>query len=164
MPRRPVRANAAALVFALLVLATVAAFALAQRVKRDPLVLDRAHFRSVKTKVHEPSGCRPVRIRIRFRVTQSDDATVQIVKPGGHPVAILAREEFLKRYHVFTFYWNGHNRADDPAPPGRYKLQVDLLGQDRHLVTPGTIEMVRLKHAGSSARSARFCAVARTFS
>ena len=39
MPRRKV--DAAAVVFALLVVATVAAFAYAQRVKRDPLLLDR---------------------------------------------------------------------------------------------------------------------------
>jgi hypothetical protein len=164
MPRRPAKAHAAAVVFALLVLATVAAFALAQRVKRDPLVLDRAHFRAIKTKVHEPSGCRPVRVRIRFRVTQSDDATVRIVKPSGHLVATLAREQFLKRYHFFTFYWDGRNRAGDPAPVGRYKLQVDLLGQDRHLVTPGTIELARVKRAESGPGSARVCTVARTFS
>ena len=43
MPRS--RADrAAALVFALLALATLAAFAWAQRVKRDPLVLDRVTF------------------------------------------------------------------------------------------------------------------------
>ena len=39
MPRR--RIDAAAVVFALLVIATLAAFAYAQRVKRDPLVVDR---------------------------------------------------------------------------------------------------------------------------
>ena len=39
MPRRKV--DAAAVVFALLVVATVAAFAYAQRVKRDPLLVDR---------------------------------------------------------------------------------------------------------------------------
>ena len=50
MPKRPsegeapVSPRAAAVVFALLVLATVAAFAYAQRLKRDPLVLDRVSF------------------------------------------------------------------------------------------------------------------------
>jgi len=39
MPRR--KADLAAVVFALLVVATLAAFAYAQRVKRDPLLLDR---------------------------------------------------------------------------------------------------------------------------
>lgn len=162
MPRP--RVNAAAVVFALLVLSTVAAFALAQRVKRDPLVLDKVKFRAVQTKLHPPAHCRAVRVRVRFRVTQSDDATVRIVKPSGHLVATLADERFLKRYNFFNFYWDGRNRAGDPAPLGRYKLQVDLLGQDRHLVPPGTIELARVKRAGSGEGPGRVCTVARTFS
>jgi hypothetical protein len=164
MPRRPVKANAAALVFALLVLATVAAFALAQRVKRDPLVLDRVHYTAVRTKAKTPRGCRAIRVRIRFRVTRSDDATVQIVKPAGHLVATLAEEQFLKRYHFFTFYWDGRNRAGDFAPPGRYKMQVELLGQERKLVPPGTIELRRVKHTSPSAAKPTVCLVARTSS
>jgi hypothetical protein len=147
MPRR--RANAAVLVFALLVLATVAAFAWAQRLKRDPLVLDRVTFVGApvlhpKNPVHSftPNGdCRYDRIRIRFRVTQSDHATVQVVKPGGRVVVTLARDRFLKRYHYFSFYWDGRQRGGGIARPGRYKLRVKLLGQDRVLVPPGVISL-----------------------
>ena len=151
MPRRP--ASAAALVFALLVVATVVAFAWAQRLKRDPLVLDRVTFVAVPAprdpdapRLHSftPDGdCRSDRIRIRFRVTQSDDATVQVVKPGGRVVITLARDRFLKRYHYFTFYWDGRRRGGGIAPPGRYKLRVKLHGQDRTLVPPGTIRLHR---------------------
>jgi len=149
MPRR--RVDAAALVFALLVLATVAAFAWAQRLKRDPLVLDRATFVAVPRlhpkapPIHSftPNGdCRFDRIRIRFRVTQSDDATVQVIKPGGRVVITLARDEFLKRYHFFTYYWDGRQRGG-AARPGRYKLRVKLLGEERTLVTPGVIKLHR---------------------
>jgi hypothetical protein len=150
MPRR--RVNAAALVFALLVLATVAAFAWAQRLKRDPLVLDRVSFVGVP-RVHPkapprpsftPNGdCRSDRLRIRFRVTKSDDATVQVVKPGGRVVVTLARERFLKRYHFFTFYWDGRQRGGGTARRGRYKLRVKLSGQERNLVPPGTIHLHR---------------------
>jgi hypothetical protein len=150
MPRR--RANAAALVFALLVLATVAAFAWAQRLKRDPLVLDRVTFIGAPRPhpgappVHSftPNGdCRFDRMRIRFRVTQSDHATVQVVKPGGKVVITLARDRFLKRYHFFTFYWDGRSRDDGIAHPGRYKLRVKLIGQERNLVPPGVIKLHR---------------------
>lgn len=150
MPRR--RANAAALVFALLVLATVAAFAWAQRLKRDPLVLDRVTFIGVP-RIHPKAppthgftpnaDCRFDRERIRFRVTQSDDATVQVVKPGGRVVITLDRDRFLKRYHFFTFYWDGRQRGGGVAPVGRYKLRVKLLGQDRVLVPPGVIRLHR---------------------
>jgi hypothetical protein len=150
MPRR--RASSAALVFALLVLATVAAFAWAQRLKRDPLVLDRVTFIGAPRLNPEtppvpsftPNGdCRFDLTRIRFRVTQSDDATVQVVKPGGMVVVTLARDRFLKRYRFFTFYWGGWSRLDGNAPPGRYKLRVKLLGQDRVLVPPGVMRLHR---------------------
>jgi hypothetical protein len=150
MPK-PRGSAAAALVFALLVLATVAAFAWSQRLKRDPLVLDHATFVAVPILDPQrpvdrftPNGdCRHDRIRIRFRTTQSDDGTVQVVKPGGRVVITLARNRFLKRYSFHTFYWDGHQRGGGIAPPGRYKLRVKLLGQDRVLVTPGAIRLHR---------------------
>jgi hypothetical protein len=157
MPKRgnegeaPVPPGAAAAVFALLVLATLAAFAYAQRVKRDPLVLDRVSF--VGAPRHEgdevvhsftPDGdCHHDLMRIRFRVTVSDEATVQVVKPGGRVVYTLARDEFLKRYHFFTYYWDGRQRGGGTAHRGRYKLRVKL-GSERILVTPGVIRLHRV--------------------
>ena len=149
MPKR--RNEPAALVFALLVLATLAAFAYAQRVKRDPLVLDKVSFVAVPrlhpkappVRSFTPNGdCRYDEIRIRFRITQSSDATVQVIKPGGRVVITLARDEFLKRYHFFTYYWDGRERNHGVAPPGRYKLRVRL-GSERTLVTPGVIKLHR---------------------
>src|SRR3954470_3583808 len=100
--------RAAAGLFPLLVLATVVAFAYAQRVKRDPLVLDRVQFiapphRKGTAKVHSftPNrDCRRDRIRITFRTTISDGGTVQVIKPGGRVVITLARDAFLKRYTI----------------------------------------------------------------
>src|SRR6476660_88870 len=149
MPRP--RVSGAGLVFALLVLATVAAFGWAQRVKRDPLVLDKVTFAGApvlhpKHPVHSftPNGdCRYDRIRIRFRVTRSNDATVQVIRPGGRVVITLARNRFLKRYHFFTFYWDGRQRGGGVARAGRYKLRVKLLDEGRTLVTPGSIHLHR---------------------
>lgn len=154
MPRPKAEAWAG-LVFALLVLATLAAFAWSQRLKRDPLVLDRVTFaaplgpqRAGADQVYRRSftpnrDCRFDQIRIRFRTTQSDLATVQVVKPGGKLVVTLSRDRFLKRYKFHTFYWDGRSRDDGMAPPGRYKLRVKLLGQDRVLVPPGLMRLHR---------------------
>lgn len=154
MPRRPNRKlSATAIVFALLVLATVGAFAYAQRLKRDPLVLDKVGFVGLPIlhkqapRVHSftPNrDCRYDRIRIRFRTTVSDDGTVQVVRPGGRVVITLARDRSLKRYSFHTFFWDGRQRGGGIAAAGRYKLRVKLLGQDRTLVPPGAI---RLHHA-----------------
>lgn len=146
MPRRP---GSAALVFALLVLATVAAFAWAQRVKRDPLLLDRVKYVAVPSPnptapVHSfnpKNACRFNRMRIRFRTTVSDHGTVQVVRPGGRVVITLARDTFLKRYHYHYFYWDGRQRGGGLARPGRYKLRVKLLGEGRTLVPGGAIRL-----------------------
>src|SRR5829696_4152719 len=138
------RAGVGGVVFALLVLVTVAAFAWSQRLKRDPLVIDKVRFGTPESRGFTPNrDCRFDRIRIRFRVTQSDDAIVQIVKPGGRLVVTLARDRFLKRYTFSTFYWDGRSRFGMPATPGRYKLGVKLLGQDRVVVPPGAMRLHR---------------------
>ncbi|HEX6689194.1 MAG TPA: hypothetical protein VF085_11100 [Solirubrobacterales bacterium] len=148
----PRRVSTAVVVFALLVFATIAAFAWSQRLKRDPLVLDRVTFLAVpRISPHAPPvrsftpnrDCRFDRERIRFRVTRSDRADVQVVKPGGKLVVTLARDTYLKRYRFFTFYWDGRVRNDGTAPPGRYKLRVKLLGQDRTLVPGGVMRLHR---------------------
>lgn len=150
MPQRASRW--AGLVFALLALATLAAFAWSQRLKRDPLVIDHVTFVAVP-RIHPKappvpaftpnSDCRFDRMRIRFRTTQSDRGTVQVVKPGGKLVITLARNAYLKRYRFHTFYWDGRTRNDGIAQPGRYKLRVKLLGQDRVLVPPGSMKLHR---------------------
>jgi hypothetical protein len=166
MPKRPsegepyVSPRAAAAVFALLVLATVAAFAYAQRLKRDPLVLDRVSFVGAprgkkelpKHSFTPNDDCRHDLMRIRFRTTVSDGGTVQVIKPGGRVVNTLARDEFLKRYTFHTYYWDGRQRGGGTAHPGRYKLRVKLGG--RVLVVPGVIRLHRSpQHAKSKCTS-----------
>lgn len=161
MPKRPNDGQGflspPAIVFALLVLATLAAFAYSQRAKREPLVLDRVTFiapphRKGTPKVHSftpNDDCRRDRIRIKFRTTISDQGTVQVIKPGGRVVVTLARDTFLKRYTFHVYYWDGRQRGGGTARPGRYKLRVRL-GPERTLVTPGTI---RLHPAPKKAKS-----------
>jgi hypothetical protein len=151
--RRSRRASAAAIVFGLLVIATLAAFAWAQWRKRDPLVLDKVTFVAVpvprnpdaprKSSFTPNHDCRRDKVRIRFRTTVSDQGTVQVIRPSGHMILTLARDVFLKRYHFHTFYWNGRQRSGGTAPPGRYKLRVKLLGEGRTLVPPGAIHLHR---------------------
>lgn len=156
MQRKRVSGSAAALVFALLILATVAAFAWSQKQKRDPLVLDKVTIVPVPRAKSTPPAftpngdCRFDRVRIRFRTTQSDEGTVQVIRPGGRIVVTLSRDEFLKRYQFHTFYWDGRQRGGGTAPPGRYKLRVKLIGQDRNLVPPGVIRLHRSGAKGSA--------------
>ena len=135
MPRRKV--DLAAVVFALLVVATLAAFAYAQRAKRDPLVVDKTKFGKVSSSFTPPCN----RIRLKFRTTTSNDGSVMVIRPGGEIIAELARHTFLKRYTFHTFYWDGKNEDGVVQPPGRYKLRVVLEDEDRSLTLPKLIRL-----------------------
>lgn len=151
-------------VVALLVLATVAAFAYAQRLKREPLILDKvtlghtivtADGRVKRVTAFSPNGdCLADNARIRFRVTRSDRANVQIVDPDGRLVRTLARNRFVKRYRFSTFRWAGRTRFGTAAPPGRYKLRVVLLGQDRTLTPGGTLRLHAIEARPNGCRRA----------
>jgi hypothetical protein len=136
MPRR--KADLAAVVFALLVVATLAAFAYAQRVKRDPLLLDRVGIGGKESNTFTPP-CN--RIKLKFRTTTSNEGTVEVIRPGGEIVSKLARHTFLKRYSFHTFFWDGRNEDGVLQPSGRYKLRVIVEGEGRTLTAPGTIRL-----------------------
>ena len=139
MPRRKV--DLAAVVFALLVVATLAAFAYAQRVKRDPLVIDRVGIGGKKSNAFYPS-CNE--IKLKFRTTTSNEGMVEVIRPGGEIVAKLARHTFLKRYTFHSFYWDGTNEDGVLQPSGRYKLRVILEDEGRTLTAPGTIRLYKV--------------------
>jgi flagellar hook assembly protein FlgD len=141
MSRRKV--DAAAVVFALLVVATAAAFAYAQRVKRDPLVVDRVEIGTKKSNAFAPGSKCDSHIRLKFRTTTSNEGTVEIIRPGGELVRILAERRFLKRYSYHVFHWDGKNEAGVVQPTGRYRMRVLLEGEDRELTLPGTIRLQR---------------------
>lgn len=152
-------------VFALLVLATVAAFAVAQRVKREPLVLDKVELSPVFT----PNGDgRGDRARIVFRLTRSGRGDVEIIDRSDRPVRALAVDVLNKRgrvaqtlgpgstlpsYKPLVSVWNGRDNAGRPAPTGPYRLRVTLFDQDRTLVPLGRIRLHTLQRvAGQGQR------------
>ena len=127
--------------FAALVLATVGAFAYAQRAKHRDLLLDRVRL----TRDFSPNGDGRRDIAyVRFRITNDDRATVAIVDERGRHVRTLARNQALRDYKYLVFTWNGRDRAGRLAPAGAYRLRVLLHGQDRDLVPPREIHLRRL--------------------
>lgn len=147
MSRRKV--DAGAVVFALLVVATVAAFAYAQQVKRDPLLVDRVSI-GAPSNVFVPEGpCDKRHIRLRFRTTTTNKGKVEIIRPGGELVRVLAPHAFLKRYRYHTYHWDGRNGEGIVQPPGRYKLRVILEDEERTLTAPGTIRLHKAPKAAA---------------
>jgi len=129
----------AATAFALLVAATVAAFGWAQYLKTEPLVLDKVVFRP--DTLTPNADCRRDRGRVRFRLTRSDRATVEIVDEEDRRVRVLFRDRPIRKFKFVVLRWDGKDGAGTVLPPDAYKLRVTLLGQDRVLIPPGRFRL-----------------------
>jgi hypothetical protein len=128
---------------------TVAAFGLSQRLKREPLLIDRVVY--VAEGVQEgspfqmvitPNGdCKRDRIVIEFRATRSDIADISVIASDRSTVRTLARNRFLRRYREYRLVWDGAGTDGRPVPPGRYRIRVRLRDNDRDLILPGKIRL-----------------------
>ncbi|MDX6652114.1 MAG: hypothetical protein QOG09_454 [Solirubrobacterales bacterium] len=131
-----------AVLFAALVVATVAAFAYAQRAKHRDLLLDRVRV----TQDFSPNGDgRRDVAYLRFRVSRPDRANVAIVDETGRTIRSIARDKPLRSYFYWVFEWDGRDDAGHVAPADAYRLRVDLLGQNRQLtITAPEIHLRRI--------------------
>jgi hypothetical protein len=125
--------------FALLVVATFAAFFLAQRLKHSPTLVQGF---SVAPSFTPTRGSTDPVERISFRIKITDYVTVTVLDSAGRRVSVLAHGVALKAYHQLTVYWNGHTAAGGLAPPGSYQVRVSLRRQNRSLVPPGTFRLL----------------------
>jgi hypothetical protein len=114
-------------VFVVLVLATVGAFFVIQRLKRATPVATRIHLQRYLS----PNGDgRFDRAVIRFRLPKADDrVTVSITDANGDEVRRLADRPLKKGRHRFV--WNGRDGSASIVPDGFYYLRVVLNGEGR---------------------------------
>lgn len=158
-------------IFAALVIATVVAFAYAQRLKREPLILDQVTIRPLKNGriVISPNGDGYAdAAHIRFRLTRSDHGVVQIVNRHEVPVRTLTvkvvskRNRVLERlppgarlpsYKILAARWNGRYRTGHPVPAGPYRLRVRLLGENRTLIPGGRIRVHHVRRSNGGTRA-----------
>ena len=142
-PRRdylsPVSSSALArAVFVLLVLATVAAFFVTQRLKTGQPVVKRLALQ----RYFSPNGDgRKDRASIAFNLPKGDRVTVDIVTGNGERVRRVADDREMSRGH-HRLSWNG--RADDGTvpPDGLYYVRVTLRRQGRAATGVRGIELI----------------------
>lgn len=136
----PATDRLAQVVFALLVIACVAAFILTQRLKHTPTPVQ--HFQLTPFFSPTPSG-HIKRERISFKLARADEVTVTVVGDTGDTVATLVRDRPLARYKQFKLGWNGETTAGKPAPAGEYRVHVSLREQHRTVYSPHSFTLVR---------------------
>jgi hypothetical protein len=128
-------------VFALLVLATFAAFFVTQRLKHSP------PFVQAVTAVPYITGALHHRsAAITFKLKQADEVTVTVLAPDGAPVDTLASDRRIPAYQQRGFRWYGDIASGAPAPNGLYTVRVRLRDEDRTIeLTRPTGELVTIR-------------------
>ena len=119
----------AQVLFAVLVLATGAAFLLAQRIKQQPKAVDARTL----TRVFSPNGDGTndqARFSIRFKRGDDVDLTV-LDRKTGREVRDLVVNRHVPANRKFFFAWDGRTDAGARAPDAYYKLLITLRGQGR---------------------------------
>ena len=125
----------AQLFFALLVIATGAAFFLAQKLKTaDPVLLS---FR-ISAKAISPNGDgRFERQRITFRLKRNELIDVAVVDDRGDQVRELVSGLRLPAYRTISpLVWNGRDQQGVIVADGRYRIRVTLRREGRSIVVP----------------------------
>jgi hypothetical protein len=157
---RPIGDRPAQIVFALLVLACVAAFFVTQRLKHTPTAVQQFKL----TPVFSPTPSGHIKEeRISFKLARADEVTVTIINATGDLVATLVRDHPVPRYKVFSLRWNGrlgtasrYARLQGAggrtillpatggrlAPAGEYRVRVRLRGRTLPVLSPRSFTLV----------------------
>jgi hypothetical protein len=138
--------RAAVVVFGLLVVATFAAFFIAQRLKNAPSVVQGlridtgARVRGDKPAFSPNGDGRRERARITFRLKKADDVTVHILDADGDQVRKLY-DKHLKAYISIqpSLVWDGRDDDGQLLPDGRYRVSITLAHLGRTVISQRTI-------------------------
>ena len=121
------------IVFALLVVAAVGAFFVAQRLKTAPPVVQGFE---ISSPVFSPNGDgRLDRERVSFRLKRGETVDVAVVNEQGDAVRELASGLALRAYSRSpVLAWDGRRDDGSVAPDGRYRIRITLRREGRSIV------------------------------
>jgi len=129
-------------IFALLVLASLAAFIITQRLKHTPTPVQR--FTLLPVFSPSPLGHDKQEL-FSFLISNSDRVTVTIVDSNAVAVATVAQDLRLRRYTQLRLAWNGRRgpHANGAlAPSGEYRVRIVLLDQHREIFSPKDFRLI----------------------
>lgn len=136
------------LVFAVLVIASFAAFFVAQRLKHIPTAVQQLKLDSA---FYPEGGGVPASEPISFQIERADLVTVRILDAKGAVVATLVSRRPLRAYTTYRVTWNGlrgapgpqGQPAGSPAAQGEYRVQVLLAHRKVEVRSPTMVRLVR---------------------
>jgi hypothetical protein len=128
----------ARVVFAALVVATIGAFFVTQKLKSSPPLVVRA----VVYKVFSPDRDARVRkAKVSFFIIRGDTVNVSIVDREGRIVRTLLDGYHLAKRVRITRWWNGRTDGGSIVPDGHYRVRIALIHQGRTIDLAQTIEV-----------------------
>lgn len=127
--------RASRIVFALLVLATLGAFVVSQKLKSAPPLIVRPNVDVVFSPVASEPG-KDRRAKISFWLDNGDDITVSIVDGEGTIVRTIANGVGVPERVRKTWWWDGRTNDGEIAPDGYYRVRVALIHQGRTIDLP----------------------------
>lgn len=128
----------ARIAFGVLVLATLGAFVVTQKLKSSPPLVVRPFVDSVFSPAPH---ARASRARISFWIVHDDDVSVSLVDAGGEIVRRLVDGRHLPARKRIVLWWNGREDGGAVAPDGLYDVRVALIGQGRTIDLAQTIRL-----------------------
>jgi hypothetical protein len=132
-PQAAATARAAAVAFAVLLLATFGAFLLAARLKAQPAELSDIQ----RARSFSPNGDGRLDVEvIRFRSDFDDRAAVDIVDADGARVRRVADRLRLRPQVTSEVTWDGRDDEGRVAPDGQYRMRL-ILRQEGRAVLAG---------------------------
>jgi hypothetical protein len=129
-------------VFGLLVVATVAAFFVTQRLKREDPVVKKI---SLPVYVSPNGDGRKDTVKIGFSLPKTDRLTVSITDNNDDEVRRLADGRVKRGPHVYK--WDGRDSSGKILPDGFYYLRVVSANEGRGTLTRRGIQLVTAKPA-----------------
>lgn len=133
------RATRATVLFVVLFAAALATAVLVLGTRTPDLVLEVRRL----PRAISPNGDRVNdKAEITFLVREGDPhASVTIVGKNLVLTRTLDADVALEKEKPVTYLWDATTDEGDPAPPGRYRLRVQLPESDRDMVFPRRIEL-----------------------
>ncbi|MFL5826758.1 MAG: FlgD immunoglobulin-like domain containing protein, partial [Thermoleophilaceae bacterium] len=122
-------------VFGLLVLSTVGAFFVTQRLKRSTPIVERVYY---KPYISPNGDGRKDTASLRFDLPKRERVTATIVNDAGDPVRTLLDDRRRPRGTV-RMIWDGRDDGGAIVPDGVYRLRVSLPSEGRAVTSPRSL-------------------------